>query len=478
MTLPARRIRYAVVLALFLSANCEIRADEGDIVAVCRRYLDGTADEQRELAPRIRAYRGDIDEVIGELARPAAVERRDVSGVVANQKFTCPELKPVYPDDMLHYFVPADYTPSKPFGLLIFMHGGGRTTPREHPRHVVTHPDDDPRSIGLQPYFESAPFIIVAPSAPWNEKTGARWNVPDADDYISAVIQECRYRFNVDTDRVFLGGYSMGGFGAWHLCQRLSDRLAGGFVFSGAWKTERWQAWTGLPLFIRHGAHDAAAPGADGKGGRPRFTDVFYARTAHRRLTELGIPHVYVEDDGNHAIRDATDAMQTMARWILEPRRDPFARHVVAVSPRGWNASSDTPTPHNRWISIQEIADGTIDFDSVQLTGPRPSFNETREDFHNQSFRLETRPASAGMVDALVADDNRIVIRTENVRRFSVWLHPSMIDVSKPVHITVNGRDSEHGVTPRLLDAVRSYQRRKDWKLIYHAEIQLTGNSE
>ncbi len=379
---------------------------------------------------------------------------------------------------MLHFFVPDGYTPSKPFGLLIFMHGGGGKTPREHAAHIVTHPDSDSKSIGLQPYFRDLPFIVVAPSAPWNEKTGARWNVPEADEYLRAVIQECQHRFNVAGNRVFLGGYSMGGFGAFHLCQRLGDCLAGGVVFSGAWKTTHWKAWTGLPLFIRHGVNDAAPKGPDGQRGRPRFTDVFYARTAHRRLTELGLPHLYVEDDGDHSIRDASVAMSKLAEWLRKPKRDPRPRHVVAVSPRGWKASTDTPTPHNRWITIHEVGPGEIDFDSVKLMGPGPSFRETSEDFHKQTFRLEKRPVKAGCVDARIEDNNRIVIRTENVQRFSIWLHPSMVDFSQPVRVSVNGRDSEHAVKASLLDALRSYQRRGDWGMTYYAEIVLNRSEK
>ncbi len=470
-------LSHVAALTLLMGFQFESYASEGDIITACRCYLNEEGGEGSSAVAEIAAYEGDIDKVVSVLSRSGNSDRQDLAGALTAQAFTCPDLKATYAQDMLHYYVPDAYTPSRPYGLIIFMHGGGRTTPREHAAHVVTHPDSDPESIGLQPHFADLPFIIVAPSAPWNETTGARWNVPGADDYVSAVIQECCYRFNVDRDRVFLGGYSMGGFGAFHLCQRLSDRLAGGFVFSGAWKTTHWKAWTGTPLFIRHGANDAA-PSVDGKPGRPRFTDVFYARTAHRRLTELGIPHVYVEDNGNHAIRPAADAMTSMATWVLAPKRDPDARHVVAISPRGWKSSSDTATPHNRWITIHEPGDGEIAFDHVTLSGPSPSFHETPEDFRKQTFQLDVLPVRAGLVDATIQGRNRIVIHTENVKKFSIWLNRSMVDFSQPVRISLNGSDSEHLVAPRLLDTLRSYKRRQDWGLIYHAEIELTCTEE
>ena len=470
---------FRFVVALFLlwipCPDIAVAAEVHDeIISTCRRYLVANGDDKKRLAARIEAFDGDIEQVIAALSKAGvASDHQDESGVLASQSFTHPGLKQTHPFDLLHYFVPETYQPTQSFGLLIFMHGGGGKTPRTHPLHVVSHPDDDPGSVGLQPFFKDLPFIIVAPSAPWNEKTGARWNVPEADAYISAVIEECRYRFHIDEDRVFLGGYSMGGFGAFHLGQRLSDRLAGAVVFSGAWKTTHWKAWRGLPVFIRHGVNDAAPRSEDGKAGRPRYTDVFYARAAHQRLTELAIPHLYVEDKGGHAIRPAADAMSKLADWIQKPRRDPFARHVVAISPRGWKAQTDTPTPHNRWVTIHEIGTCKLDFDQVMLDGPAPAWKETREDFEKQSLRLNQRRVEAGLVDAQLTGENGIRIRTENVKRISIWLHPSMVDFSKLVRISLDGIESQHTVKGSLLDALRSYPRRHDWRLTFHAEIKL-----
>ncbi|MCA9135294.1 MAG: hypothetical protein KDB00_01010 [Planctomycetales bacterium] len=472
-------------LVIVIAAPLGSVAGEPAIVDACRRFLAVEKREVaeaslagRELADSISAYRGNFNDVINALSKVDTSNRQDVSGVLSDQRFSCPELADAYSQDMLHFFVPDAYQTSKPFGLIIFMHGGGRTTDRQHPIHVVSDPESDSQSIGLQTHFADLPFIIVAPSAPWNENTGARWNVPGADDYIGAVIKECNYRFNIDTDRVFLGGYSMGGFGAFHLCQRLSDRLAGGFVFSGAWKTTHWKAWTGLPLFLRHGINDASPNDKRDGQSRPRFTDVFYARSASRRMRELGLPHLYIEDDGNHAIRPATQAMSAMADWVQHPRRDPFANHVIAVSPHGWKATDDTPTPHCRWISIDKIGDGEIDFDRVILNGPPPAFGESPENFNKQTFELGVQKVVAGLVDARIETENRIMVQTENVQKFSIWLHPEMVDFSQPIHVSLNGIESSHKVTPNLLVALLSYERRGDWRLVYHAKIELKCDTQ
>jgi len=156
----------------------------------------------------------------------------------------------------------------------------------------------------------------VAPSAPWDQECHKRWNLPEADEYISAVIRECEHRFNIDGNRIFLGGHSMGGFGAYHLCQRLNDRIAGGLLSAGAWKTSDFRCLAGTGVFIVHGRNDTA-PGASpvkGQGTRENeWTGVSFARGAVERMKRDGCGCVYHEHGGGHAFRDGKDGMSALA---------------------------------------------------------------------------------------------------------------------------------------------------------------------
>ena len=445
--------------------------DDARVVAECRRLVEASQPGDVAASELVQSYQGPIEPILSALSKSDSAKPTADRGVLASQVFQHQDLKEKYADDLLHYFVPESYDPAKAVGLIVFMHGGSRTSPREHPLHVVNHPDADPASIGLQPYLADSPFILVAPSAPWNENTGARWNVPEADEYIRAVIEESCHRFNIDRDRVILGGYSMGGFGAFHLGPRLNDRLAGVFVFSGAWKTMHWKSWTGLPLFMRHGQRDAHPQDENGKGGRPRFTDVWYSQIANRKLTELGFDPVYIEDNGDHRIQPATDTMQKLVSWMQTLRRVRYPKHVVAITPRGWKASTDTPTPHSHWITIHETGNKPIDFDRIQLNGPSPSFGESEEDFAAQSLELVSEPVNAGLVDAKIVGENKIVVETENVKSFSLWLHPSMVDFAKPLLLSVNGVESQHPIKASLASALESYQRLRDRSQVCHAKL-------
>ena len=72
---------------------------------------------------------------------------------------------------------------------------------------------------------------------------------------------------------------------------------------------------------------------------------------------------------------------------------------------------------------------------------------------------------------------NRIEVTTQNVSRLTVWLHPKMVDISQPVTISVDGEVQFAGrVKPSLATAMQSYERRRDWGLIYPIKVELQVN--
>jgi hypothetical protein len=93
-----------------------------------------------------------------------------------------------------------------------------------------------------------------------------------------------------------------------------------------------------------------------------------------------------------------------------------------------------------------------------------------------RGWSLEHRRTSArgSLIDAVNHGNNRIELRTQNVAECTVWLHPKMVDTSQPVTIVVNGDVAfQQRVTPSLATALESYERRRDWGLIYPIKVEL-----
>ncbi|MBT3374778.1 MAG: hypothetical protein HN742_29595 [Lentisphaerae bacterium] len=453
--------------ACLTAGNNLAAAEPAHIATVCRQYLQADGERKTALEAPLRAYAGPIATVIADLER---AEPRDWGLETPNAKpqtFLHPEYKGTFEDALLFFHVPPEYETARPIGLLIVMHGGGHGSPPEAGRIYVT----EHARVGLRPCIDHIPFITVAPSAPPAESS-ARWNLPETEAYLSAVIAECQYRFNIDPDRVVLAGMSMGGFGAFGMCQRMADRIAAGIAISGAWSCSHFPCLTGTPFCMIHGAKDAVP------GKRPRFTDVFYARSAHRLLEEAGIEHLYLEHKGGHNLyKDQVgEALAESFKWVAAKRRDPYFPHVVAMDPRGayLNNRTQLSAQHCRWVSILEKREGTLPVSAVTRTGPGPKWKETEEAFAQQGFRLTTRPIPAALVDARLVARNRFEVETTNVKRLALWLAPEMVDFSQPVTVVLDGQVRVYrDLRPTLFDALRSYERSRDWRLVYPCELVL-----
>ena len=279
------------------------------------------------------------------------------------------------------------------------------------------------------------------------------------------VISECEERSDIDPDRVFLFGHSMGGFGGYHQALRQPDRFASTTISSVPWDCGYWPVVRGTPLCIAQGVNDAA------RDERWHHTDVEYARWTHRIFTRESLEHEYHEHDGGHDISNNREIVGKDCAANAEPRRDPYYPHVTLASPLGFAWNYLHRVRHNRWLTLDESTDGELEYDDLV----------TCDDDDFDTWRLEHRRYSRRgcMIDAINGGRNRIAVTTLNVARFTVWLHPKMVDVAKPVTIHVDGEVRFAGpVRPSLAIALESAERRRDWGLIYPIKVELATEAE
>ncbi len=430
-------------------------------VTFAKEFLDEDDEDRRgELARSLAAYDGQCDAVLSRLQLQTYEPIQP--GYYPDEEFTDPDLKESHPDDLLYFLVPKSYRPDRPTGLVVFMHGGGATTGRRAPRHTIRPPEegDDDETSAMGDVFDDAGLIAVGPSAPWDEDSYYRWCLEAADDYLADVIRECKHRYNIDRDRVFLLGHSMGGFGAFHHAQRQPDRFAAVIANAGSWKLGHWPAMRGTRLCFINGIEDAV------KGDRWHYTDVAYGRWTDQLLTEQGLDFVYYEHAGGHNTYHGKKYIAKFLQVSQDLRRDPYFPHLTLASPIGYSRYYSSSVKHNRWLTLDEAKKGKIEYDEL-LAEEDVAF----DDWELKHSRSRRHGAS---IEARNAGGNLIEITAQNAVRFTVWLHPRMIDVRMPVRVAVNGDVRlEKRVKPSLVTALESYLRRRDWGLIYSMKLQI-----
>jgi len=184
-------------------------------------------------------------------------------------------------------FLPEDYdkSPQKRWPLILFLHGAGQRG--DDLELVKLH--GIPNIVEQRDDF---PFIAISPQCPvdswWSSHIAA----------LDALLGEVIATYFVDTDRLYLTGLSMGGYGTWHLAAVYPRRFAalapicgGGPWFLGF--PERACVLKDVPIWVFHGAKDPVVPLEESEnmvnvltacGGDVRFT--VYPDAEHDSWTE------------------------------------------------------------------------------------------------------------------------------------------------------------------------------------------------
>lgn len=148
-----------------------------------------------------------------------------------------------------------DADPTKRWPLVVFLHG----TPErgDNPDLVTTHGPPKQAKAG-----RDFPFVLVAPQCPANE----RWQNDVLLGFIDRIIETQR----IDTNRVYLTGLSMGGYGTWYLGLKHPERFAalapvcgGGQVLDVLAADHTREELRRMPVWSFHGAKDTMVPPAE-----------------------------------------------------------------------------------------------------------------------------------------------------------------------------------------------------------------------
>lgn len=133
--------------------------------------------------------------------------------------------------------------------MMLFLHGRGESY---GPLSIVAK-WGPPRRLAAG---EQMKYLVVSPQCPGE----SRWTADEQQQRLVELLAHIKKSYNVDTDRIYLTGLSMGGYGSWRLASDHPDWFAAAAPVCGAGDPANGAKLTELPVWAWHGTEDTAVP--------------------------------------------------------------------------------------------------------------------------------------------------------------------------------------------------------------------------
>ena len=171
-------------------------------------------------------------------------KNRPRPGVQVCQQYIATDGEPRLWADYLLY-LPKDYDANRRWPLIVFLHGAGE---RGHDLEIVR------RSTlpSLVEQGQTMEAILLSPQCPAN----TNWS----PETIVKLVEHVSGRFSVDEDRVYLTGYSLGGWGTWTTAMYDPGRFAAVAPLAGGGDTQQAEQLKDVPIWAFHGDKDTVVP--------------------------------------------------------------------------------------------------------------------------------------------------------------------------------------------------------------------------
>jgi hypothetical protein len=305
--------------------------------------------------------------------------------------------------------------PANGWPLVIAMHGGGNA-----PQEL-----NDSQWRVMQTYYKDHPEVsgykylaLRAPNNTWNGFY---------DNYVPPLVTNLIRQFtvfgDVDPDKVFLMGYSHGGYGAFFIGPKIPDRFAAVHV-SAAAPTDG----TISPLSLRNTRFSFMIGEKDTAYGRRERCEKFDKEIQTLKAANKGefpVEMEFMKGFGHGGLPDR-DKLKDM----LGHTRNPVPRHLT------WEPT-DSIIKDFFWLHVPA-------------------------------------PANGQSVEA-VARDNALTITTHNTKTLELGLDSRLVDCSRPLRLRYNSHESQVNVRPSLQTLCESLLKRGDPQRAYTIRLQLGG---
>lgn len=210
---------------------------------------------------------------------------------------------------------PKDFDRLKKYPLVLFLHGRGESGNNNESQLIHG-------SSLFMNNRENFPAIVVFPQCAkesyWanvdiqTDEKGKRHfsfrkggKATKAMRLLTAYVQELKENENIDKNRMYVAGLSMGGMGTYELLRREPKTFAAAFAICGGDHVKNVKKYAKTPLWIFHGAKDDVVV--------PEFSEAIYKELKRRGAN----PRYTVYPNANHNSWDPAFAEPDLLPWLF-----------------------------------------------------------------------------------------------------------------------------------------------------------------
>ena len=301
-------------------------------------------------------------------------------------------------------YVPPSYNPEQSYSLILCLHGAGFTGEAYLERWVARLEDR---------------YILACPTV-----SMGGWWTRYGEELVLETMRAVQLQYHVDPDRIFLTGMSNGGIGAWIIGMHHADRFAGIAPMAGGIDDVLFpfvENLTHTPVYVIHGVEDQIMP-------------VQLSRDLVKEMQRRGIPYHYQEHAWTHPQAGGhffpKQALPDLIAWFDAQKREPLPRSVSLVR----DATHLTPF---YWVRID-------------MTEQIAAFSENLID-NRDGF---IAGAIYAKLHVEITSPNKIVVSTNRVRRYTLFVNQDLVDFSQPIVVETNGKISFEGMVESRIDTL------------------------
>ena len=194
-------------------------------------------------------------------------------------------------------YVPREYDPDEAWPFVLFLHGAG-----ERGKDGLLQTEVGlGRAIRRNP--GRFPCIVAMPQCP----SGVWWDSAVKEVEISSAVTLREY--NIDRERIYLTGISMGGYGTWIYGAKKTDVFAALMPVCGGGHVEDAPTLATIPVWAFHGADDEVVDPEESR----KMVEAVRSAGGTVKYTEF-------ENTGHNSWDDAYGEAKHI-KWLLKQRR-------------------------------------------------------------------------------------------------------------------------------------------------------------